>query len=164
MSAFLKGIPAVLLLVFAISACQSDEQGTSTDSATTAEMTQLGEQVYRTYCGTCHQADGQGIPGAFPPLAETEWVNGDKGRLIRLVLNGMQGPISVNGSEYNNMMTPHNFLSDEQVAAVLSYVRNNFGNKAEVVQTEEVTKVREATNKEGLWDASELESMTGIPD
>ncbi|NNF03047.1 MAG: cytochrome c, partial [Rhodothermales bacterium] len=72
-----------------------------------SEQYLTGEAVYSKYCVTCHQADGQGIPGAFPPVAGAEWVDGDPGRLIRLVLNGMQGPITVRGEEYNNVMTPH---------------------------------------------------------
>ncbi len=151
-----------------ISACQGQETGGPTTGGTTAqsgdELMQLGEQVYRTYCGTCHQPDGQGIPGAFPPLAETEWVQGDAGRLIRLVLNGMQGPVTINGKEYNNMMTPHNFLSDDQVAAVLTYVRSNFGNDAPGISPEAVTAIRAANTKQGMWTPSELEQATGIPE
>ncbi len=122
-----------------------------------------GERIYSTTCMTCHQPEGQGIPNIYPPLAETEWVNGDKGRLIRIVLGGMRGPVVIEGVTYNNVMTSHSFLSDEQVAAVLSYVRSNFGNAAGAVSADEVAAVRAATNRRDLWTAEELESATGIP-
>ena len=111
-----------------------------------AELTQkmeAGKAVYNSYCIACHQQDGSGVPGAFPPLIETEWVNGEKDTLISIVLNGLQGPIEVNGEQYNNIMTPHNFLSDDEVAAVLTYVRKSFGNNSSEVSTEEVAALRE---------------------
>lgn len=111
-----------------------------------AELTQkmeAGKTVYNSYCIACHQQDGSGVPGAFPPLIETEWVNGEKDTLISIVLNGLQGPIEVNGEQYNNIMTPHNFLSDDEVAAVLTYVRKSFGNNSSEVSAEEVTALRE---------------------
>ena len=110
-----------------------------------AELTQAIEQgktVYGQYCVACHQADGKGVAGAFPPLIKTEWVEGEKEKLITLVLNGMQGPITVNGEEYNNVMPPHGFLSDEDIAATLTYVRQAFGNDASEITTAEVTEVR----------------------
>ncbi|MFP4091176.1 MAG: c-type cytochrome, partial [Cyclobacteriaceae bacterium] len=85
--------------------------------------------------------------GAFPPLKETDWVQGDKEKLISIVLNGLQGPITVNGEQYNNVMTPHNFLSDDEVAAVLTFVRNSFGNNASEVMAEEVAALRDQVEK-----------------
>jgi len=116
------------------------------DTDMTAELTakmETGKTVYNSYCIACHQQDGSGVPGAFPPLIETEWVNGEKDTLISIVLNGLQGPIEVNGEQYNNIMTPHNFLSDDEVAAVLTYVRKSFGNNSSEVSTEEVAALRE---------------------
>lgn len=112
----------------------------------TAELTQkmeAGKTVYNSYCIACHQQDGSGVPGAFPPLRETDWVNGEKDTLISIVLNGLQGPIEVNGEQYNNIMTPHNFLSDDEVAAVLTYVRKSFGNNSSEVNADEVAALRE---------------------
>ena len=136
----------------ALSACGSDP------------VLETGEQVFTKYCVTCHQADGTGIPGAFPTLHETEWVNGDKGRLIRLVLRGMQGPIEVNGESFSNVMTPHAFLTDEQVASVLTFVRQEFGNDSDAVTAAEVAAVRSSETGEGLYIASELKYRTGIPE
>lgn len=123
-----------------------------------------GKEVFDRYCALCHQPDGSGVRGAFPPLTNSEWVQADKGRLIRLVLNGMQGPITVHGEEYNNVMTPHDFLTDEQIADVLSWVRASFENDADAVLPDEVARVRAARVQTGLWSVSELGSQLGIPD
>ncbi len=111
-----------------------------------------------------HQAHGQGIPGFFPPLTQTEWVLGDKGWLVRLLLNGMQGPLEVEGEAYNGtMVLPSPSLTDEQIAAVLTYVRQHFGNDAEAVTPDEVAAVRAANDREGFWEAAELLERTGLP-
>ena len=103
-----------------------------------------GEKVYSFYCGTCHQRDGQGASGRFPPLAKASFVTGDKNLLISIVLKGMEGPIEVNGEQYNGTMPQHSFLGDGEIANVLTYIRENFGNKASAVTPEEVAKIREA--------------------
>ena len=139
------------ILLLAAAGCGPDEQHVT------------GQAIFSNYCATCHQSDGSGVPGAFPPLVESEWAQGDKGRLIRLVLRGMQGPIVVQGETYNNVMTPHDFLTDRQVAAVLTFVRHSFGNDAEPVDSSEVARVRAVTPTEGLWYARDLERTLGIP-
>ncbi len=129
------------------SASAVDQSAAPAEEATmTAELTQkmeAGQTVYNSYCIACHQQDGSGVPGAFPPLKETEWVNGKKVTLISIVLNGLQGPIEVNGEQYNNIMTPHDFLSDDEIASVLTYVRKSFGNNSSEVNTDEVAALRE---------------------
>ncbi len=100
------------------------------------------QKLYNTFCGTCHQQDGKGAAGRFPPLAGTDWVNGDKTRLINIVLNGLEGSIEVNGETYNSVMPQHMFLSDVQLAEILTFIRQNFGNNASAVSPEEVSKVR----------------------
>ncbi|MCW5516489.1 PQQ-dependent sugar dehydrogenase [Muriicola sp. Z0-33] len=107
-----------------------------------------GQSVYYQYCSACHQIDGGGARGRFPPLAATEWVSGDKERLINIVLNGMEGPIEVNGKQYSAVMPQHSFLTDEEVAEVLTYIRSNFGNKASNVETDEVAKLRASSAEE----------------
>ena len=105
-----------------------------------------GKAVYARTCVACHQATGLGAPGQFPPLAGSEWVNEtEPGRMIRAVLNGLQGPISVHGANYNNVMVPWNSLSDEDIAAVITYVRGNkeWGNNSSAVTPERVKAVRE---------------------
>ena len=111
---------------------------------------ELGEQVYRreAHCITCHQADGQGLPAAqFPPIAKSNWVSGNPERLIRLSLHGLMGPIEVNGVKYPGQvpMTAFKGLSDDELAGVLTYVRNSFGNVAAPIQPAQVAQVRAAT-------------------
>ena len=101
-----------------------------------------GEKIYKVYCGGCHQKDGMGDGARFPPLAETDWVTGDKEKLISVVLNGLEGAIEVNGTTYNGLMPQHSFLSDKQIAEVLSYIRSNFGNEASAVNSIEVEEER----------------------
>ncbi len=101
-----------------------------------------GKIIYEQNCLTCHQADGKGVPGMNPPLSKTEWVLGNKTRLIKIVLNGMKSPIEINGESFHNPMPSHDHLSDQQIADVLSYVRSSFGNKASDITLEEVKKTR----------------------
>ena len=108
-----------------------------------------------------HQRDGKGLEGSgFPPLAGTDWVQGDQDRLIKITLNGLLGPITVLDKEYPGQvpMTPFkDLLNDEEIAAVLTYVRNSFGNKASVIKTEDVKRVRDATSeKKGFYSEDEL--------
>lgn len=126
-----------------------------------------GQEIYLTRCMSCHQTNGEGVQGVFPPLAGSEYVTGDKGVLIRMVLGGLSGEIEVNGTTYSGMMPPWGgFLTDEQVAQVLTYVRVSFGNEAEAVTTEEVAKVRAATaSRTQTWTIEDLkqEANQGIP-
>lgn len=101
-----------------------------------------GEKLYNTFCGTCHQADGRGAAGRFPPLTPNQWVRGAEERLIRIVLEGMQGEIEVDGTLYNSVMPPHGFLKDEEIATILTYIRTNFGNTAGSIGEAEVRAVR----------------------
>ncbi|MGE7773948.1 PVC-type heme-binding CxxCH protein [Chitinophaga sp. NPDC101104] len=122
-----------------------------------------GKLIYNKegYCKTCHQADGKGLLAAgFPPLSGNAWVNGNDERLIKLVLKGLVGPIEVNGKKYPGQvpMTPFGgLLNDEEVAAVLTYVRNSFGNNGAAISPEKVKKIRKATeNKKDLYSTDQL--------
>lgn len=101
-----------------------------------------GKKVYNTYCSPCHQRDGNGAKGRIPELRNTDWVTGDKSRLINIVLNGLEGEIEVNGEPYDNIMPAHQFLTDEQVSQVLTFIRKNFENNASAVSKEDVAKIR----------------------
>ena len=105
-----------------------------------------GKKVYTQYCVTCHQADGSGVATMNPPLIKTTYVLGDKPTLIKIVLNGFNEDVQINGQSFSNTMTPHDSLTDQQIADVLTYVRNSFGNKASAVTATQVKAVR-ATNK-----------------
>ncbi|NJO02312.1 MAG: cytochrome c [Bacteroidia bacterium] len=97
---------------------------------------------YQRVCGACHQPDGSGVPGMYPPLKQTEWVLGDPERLINIVLNGLNEEIEVNGVVYKNAMPPQNYLNDQEIAGILTYVRNNFGNEASEITPGQVAEVR----------------------
>ena len=86
-----------------------------------------GKGIYAKTCLACHQANGQGVPNAFPPLAKSDYLNADTNRAIRAVLNGLTGPITVNGKKFNSVMTGQG-LNDQQVADVLTYVYSSWGN------------------------------------
>ncbi len=101
-----------------------------------------GELVYTKYCVACHAKDGKGDGQRFPPLEGSEYVLTDRKRLINIVLNGMQKPITVNGKLYNNLMPPHNFLSDVDVASVLTYIRQHFNNNETAIWYDEVAHER----------------------
>ncbi|MBC2839009.1 c-type cytochrome [Robiginitalea sp. SC105] len=122
-----------------------------------------GREIYfrEGYCATCHQEDGQGLPASgFPPLASSSWVTGSGERLIKVTLKGLQGPLMVNAVAYDGkvpMTAFEGLLTDEEIAAVLTYVRNSFGNRADPVHPEKVAKVREAEkDKKGFYQTSEL--------
>jgi nitrite reductase (NO-forming) len=101
-----------------------------------------GKQVFMQTCFVCHQVDGQGIPSQIPPLAKSDFLMADKERSIRGVLMGQSGEMTVNGKLYNGQMIPLNYLSDDDVANVLTYVRNSFGNSGEAVNVAEVRRIR----------------------
>jgi len=115
------------------------------DTIPAAIMTR-GDSVYTAYCLACHQVNGSGNPGMYPPLKTNATVVGDKNDLILIVLKGLSGAVEVNGVTYTQAMPPHNFLTDSQIADVLTYVRNSFGNSAEIITPEDVKTVRTEAN------------------
>jgi len=100
-----------------------------------------GKQVYMNTCFACHQAEGQGIPNAFPPLAKSDYLNADVNRAIGIVLNGKTGEITVNGKKYNSVMTRQT-LTEEEVADVMTYVYNSWGNNKTNVSIKMVQEVK----------------------
>lgn len=124
----------------------------------------LGKEIYSRdgYCSTCHQPDGKGLESAgFPPLANSKWVTGDPERLIKITLHGVYGPIEVNGKKYpgNVPMTPFGgMLNDQEIAAVLNYIRGSFDNTtSEPITAAKVKEVREKTkNQKGFYTPDEL--------
>lgn len=127
------------------------------------ELFVKGEEIYKRegFCITCHQPDGNGLSASqFPPLAGVEWVTGNQERLIKITLKGIMGPIDVKGKKYPGQvpMTPFGgMLDDEEIAAVLTFIRNAFGNKAPAILPEKVKEVRNnIKDKEGFYSAEEL--------
>lgn len=108
-----------------------------------SERMELGKQVYTRTCFACHQLEGQGIASAFPPLAKSDYLNDDVNRAIEIILKGKTGEITVNGKKYNSIMTSQ-ILTDEEVANVLTYVYNSWGNNKSEVTPKMVSKVRSA--------------------
>ena len=100
-----------------------------------------GKKVYDTICYACHQPDGKGLPGAFPPLAGSDFLKADRDRPIRIVLKGLTGPVTVNGVTYNSAMPPQP-LTDEQVADVLTFVTNSWGNEGAPYTVDDVRRVK----------------------
>jgi mono/diheme cytochrome c family protein len=120
-----------------------------------------GKTLFTTICAVCHQPTGLGLPNMFPPLAGSDWVNAPGSeRLIRIVVHGFQGPINVNGKPFASlapMMPPQGALPDKQIAAVLTYARNAFGNKGSAVTPEQVKAVRDAEkDRVAMWDEASL--------
>ena len=124
----------------------------------TVTPAQLGKKVFNQICITCHQATGQGIPGVFPPLAGSDWAQGSEERIIRIVLHGLNGKVTVSGKDFENAMASlGGTLKDEQIANVLTYVRQEWGNKAPAVSAETVAKIRsENASRTTPWTAPEL--------
>lgn len=137
-----KWMMLCLILVSGMGMMVSSQAGNTQMKTTMAR----GKLVYDRYCLTCHQADGGGVPRMNPPITNTEYVLGNKQRLIGIVLNGLNVPLEINGEEYENPMASHAFLKDQQIADVLTYIRNSFGNKASAVTVAEVKSAR-AKNK-----------------
>ena len=110
------------------------------------DKTLPGEKVYSIYCASCHQRNGKGDGNRFPPLDSSEWVMGDKRRLVDVVMNGLNRPIQVKGKPYNNLMPPFSFLRDEELAQVLTYIRQHFNNSS-AFSVEEVSEFRKTSKK-----------------
>ena len=104
-----------------------------------------GQQVYSKVCIACHQKDGGGVQRLNPPLIKTTYVLGDKSKLIQIVLKGLHQPLDIEDDTYTNPMPSQAALTDQQIADVLTFVRNNFGNKASAVTPAEVKAVRAKT-------------------
>lgn len=109
-----------------------------------------GELVYQEYCAACHQTNGKGASGRFPPLVKNDRVRGDKVRLIKILLNGMEGGLTIDGITYNGLMPQHSFLKDKEIADVLSYVRASFGNHKSAITPKEVEEIRAKEEKSGI--------------
>lgn len=122
-----------------------------------------GKRLYAT-CAACHQANGAGVPGVYPPLAASEWVTGSEARLIRVLLHGLSGPITVKGNNYNGLMPAFGKVTgggynwtDERIAHVLSYIRHDWGNNASFITKEQVTEVLKAEAARAKpWTEAEL--------
>lgn len=107
-------------------------------------------------CVGCHQGNGQGVPGAFPPLAGSEWVTGAPELPVKILLAGLSGPITVKGNPYNGAMPAYGHLNDAEIAAIVSYIRSEWGNEASEVTAEQVATIRADVGSRGNYSAEDL--------
>jgi mono/diheme cytochrome c family protein len=128
-----------------------------------ADPVAAGQNIYAQRCQACHQADGRGKPNLFPPLIDSEWVVGPEETAIRILLNGMQGPVEVAGSTFQGVMPPwRDQLSDAEIAAVITFIRQWEANDAGPVAAEKVAGLRpEGVSREKPWTAEELKALEG---
>lgn len=154
------------------SATVFDEHGSvasETAAAPKMDPLVLGQRSYEQTCIACHQLTGQGIEGIYPPLVASDWVTGSPDRVIRVLLHGLKGPITVNGKQYGAAAMPpfgrvagggYNW-NEERIAAVLTYIRQSWGNAADAITPEQVAAVlaQEGTNRKE-WTAEELAPFT----
>ena len=106
------------------------------------DQVHAGQALFAGTCSVCHQANGAGLPGVFPPLAKSDFLAGDVGKALRAVLHGLSGKLTVNGQEYNSVMPPMNQLNDDEVANILTYVLNSWGNPGGRIAKDDVKKER----------------------
>ncbi|MGM0557401.1 MAG: c-type cytochrome [Myxococcota bacterium] len=141
----------------ALAAAGSGEQDQEVD------LMALGKRTYAN-CAACHQNNGKGVPGNFPPLDGSTWVTGSKQRLTRILLHGLEGPIEVKGESYSGAMPGWKQLSDEELAGVMTYVRASWSNEAAEVSPELVAEIRKETEgRSRTYKASDLEEFVTEP-
>lgn len=141
------------LFLMAVAGCDIQRMPRDTD----------GEGIYRAQCASCHQMDGMGLPGLYPPLVGTQWVTGSEERLVRVILHGLTGTIMVRGETYRGAMPGHQHLMDAaQVAEVVNYIRNTWGNDADSVSVETVEGIQQTEEgRRRPWTEEELAPWNG---
>ena len=141
--------------------------GGGTQAAAPVDPKVIGKRLYTQNCVVCHQSTGLGVAGQFPPLAGSEWVNSDSkhgdNHLVMLMLNGLQGPMQVLGGSYNNAMPQWKQLTDDQIAAILTYIRSDWGNKGDAIDPAFVATIRkeQAAQNEG-WTQAQLMAIAPV--
>lgn len=123
-----------------------------------------GKQVFTANCAACHQASGKGLPGVFPPLAGSEWVSGDERVLANILLHGVTGDITVAGNDFKGSMPSFQQLGDAELAAVATYIRSNWGNRAAPIQAGVFAAERKAAARKTPFDGgAELKALAAKP-
>ncbi len=141
---------------------QGNGGGAGSGAAAAADPIAIGKKLYVQNCVTCHQATGQGLPGTYPPLAGSDWVNGNEEAIIRILIHGLTGPVKVSGNTFGSAAMPAfgplgSNWKPEKIAYVLTYIRQEWGNKAPPVTKETVARILAATADRGkAWTAPEL--------
>ena len=124
-----------------------------------------GKRIFATNCAACHQTTGLGVAGAFPPLVGSEWVTGPEQTVVRILLNGLGGPVHVKGATYNGAMPAwKESLSDDDIAHVITYIRQWSPNAAAAVQSSTVATIRkDIASRAGAWSEAELKALEAAP-
>ena len=122
-------------------------QAEITGTATKGQRVKAGGVLYNGTCSVCHQQNGEGLAGVFPPLAKSDYLMADPRRAIEVVLNGMTGPVTVNGSDFNSVMPPMSQLNDDEIANILTFVLNSWGNEDGEISSDDVAAVRASTER-----------------
>lgn len=151
-----KVLASAALLLAAMASCNNNEKPATTETPaaetpkteavalTKDQKMEKGKEVFTRICQACHQADGKGVEGAFPPLANSDYLAADLKRAMHGAANGLTGEITVNGKKFNSAMPrPNPDLTDEELASVFTYVLNNFGNAGGEVSVEEAHAARQ---------------------
>ena len=144
------------------SAPQVHQAEVAAGAAPSPERIKAGEEVFKVACIACHQATGEGMPGAFPPLAKSDYLLSKPDRAVGIVVRGLQGEVTVNNQKYNSVMPAMTQLTDQQVADVLTYALNTWGNKGGSIIVERVVAERAAAAKEGITAASPTQHPTTV--
>jgi mono/diheme cytochrome c family protein len=163
----MRFLPLLLILAWLLPA---DHARAQTKELSPDEQIAAGQTYYAANCLKCHNASGTGVPAQYPPLANSSYVNDPSEKpkqLIAIVLYGLIGPFTVNGQKFNNEMAPFGKqLSDEKIAAILTYVRQEWGNNAPPVTAAAVAAIRAELAKSGRseqWTEKELQALTNAP-
>ncbi|WP_183574569.1 c-type cytochrome [Mucilaginibacter sp. X5P1] len=136
---------SLIIMLFSLGSYAQTKHKSSTHISLATSIAN-GKNIYIQNCASCHQTDGGGAGNMNPPLIKTTYVLGNKTTLIKIILNGFSDNVEINGQTYQNTMASHDFLKDQEIADVLTYVRNSFTNKASAVTASQVKTVR-ANNK-----------------
>lgn len=135
----------LVVIAVAVAGCSQpagDDGPADMPAASVDPVMARGENVYYANCVACHLPAGTGLEGAFPPLAGSDYLEGGPARVISIVLYGNEGPITVNGVQYNGVMPGFAYLTDDEVAAVVTYIMGSWGNDLPAVQPADVAAVR----------------------
>jgi nitrite reductase (NO-forming) len=133
--------------VASLASVSAAAQATATGTLTKDQQVLAGGALFKGTCSTCHQDNGQGMANVFPPLAKSDFLAADPKRVIAVVLNGLSGPVTVNGATYNSVMPPMSQLNDDEVANILTYVLNSWGNSGSAITAKQVGDVRATTKR-----------------
>jgi nitrite reductase (NO-forming) len=125
-----------------MTAVSNATQNAASGTLTLQDQIKAGQALFTGTCSVCHQANGAGLPGVFPPLAKSDFIAADTKRPISIVLHGLTGKVKVNGADYDSVMPPMNQLNDDEIANIVTYVLNAWGNPGGRIHTEDVKKIR----------------------